>query len=117
MRLHRPTDLTWASRDGARVQLEEGERLRFEAVLPYVQTSSAWIRDGALIQARVCRLPEDPSATITVLVSLPPSYPDSEHPPQLQLLNRYLGEFGVDSGLCESLPCICSGDILLISFV
>lgn len=35
-----------------------------------------------------------------MLVSLPPTYPDSA-PPQLQLLGRYLGNFGIDAGLCE----------------
>lgn len=38
------------------------------------------------------------SVPLTLLVSLPPSYPD-ESPPQLQLLSRYLGAFGVDAPL------------------
>jgi hypothetical protein len=33
-----------------------------------------------------------------VLVSLPPTYPASS-PPQLQLLSKYIGDFGVDPGL------------------
>lgn len=36
--------------------------------------------------------------TFTILVSLPPAYPSSS-PPQLQLLSRYIGPFGVDSAL------------------
>ncbi|OSC97905.1 UPF0029-domain-containing protein [Trametes coccinea BRFM310] len=35
---------------------------------------------------------------ITVLVSLPPTYPSST-PPQLQLLSRYIGPYGVDAPL------------------
>ncbi|KAI0034088.1 ribosomal protein S5 domain 2-type protein [Vararia minispora EC-137] len=37
-----------------------------------------------------------------VLVSLPPSYP-STSPPQLQLLSRYIGSFGVDADLFGSI--------------
>ncbi|KAG7097419.1 hypothetical protein E1B28_004766 [Marasmius oreades] len=39
---------------------------------------------------------------IKVLVSLTPSYP-SNSPPQLQLLSRYIGAFGVDSNLFGSI--------------
>ncbi|KAL0580499.1 hypothetical protein V5O48_001486 [Marasmius crinis-equi] len=39
---------------------------------------------------------------IKVLVSIPPSYPSSS-PPQLQLLSRYIGAFGVDSNLFGSI--------------
>jgi hypothetical protein len=46
------------------------------------------------------RLPDNPDVEVTVLITLPPGYPESEHPPQLQLLDRYIGDFGVDSGLC-----------------
>lgn len=35
----------------------------------------------------------------TVCVSLPPDYPFSRSAPQLQLLSRYIGPFGVDSEL------------------
>ncbi|CCL98254.1 uncharacterized protein FIBRA_00248 [Fibroporia radiculosa] len=44
--------------------------------------------------------PADPDSEypLTVLVSLPPAYP-VEAPPQLQLLSRYLGPFGVDAAL------------------
>lgn len=37
--------------------------------------------------------------TISILITLPPRYPDSAHVPQLQLLNRYIGNFSVDSNL------------------
>ncbi|KAK0491501.1 ribosomal protein S5 domain 2-type protein [Armillaria novae-zelandiae] len=40
--------------------------------------------------------------SIKVLVSLPPSYP-STSTPQLQLLSRYIGAFGIDSGLFGSV--------------
>lgn len=43
-------------------------------------------------------LPSHEDIHIQILVSLPPTYPDSS-PPQLQLLSRYIGAFGVDSGL------------------
>lgn len=40
--------------------------------------------------------------SIKILVSLPPTYPQSA-PPQLQLLSRYIGPFGVDSVLFGSI--------------
>ncbi|KAI0053599.1 UPF0029-domain-containing protein [Auriscalpium vulgare] len=40
--------------------------------------------------------------SLELLVSLPASYPESS-PPQLQLLSRYIGPFGVDSGLFGSI--------------
>jgi len=40
--------------------------------------------------------------TIRILVSLPSSYPATS-PPQLQLLSKYIGPFGVDSGLFGSI--------------
>lgn len=45
------------------------------------------------------RLEENSDVTISILVTLPPLYPDSTHVPQLQLLNRYIGSFGADSNL------------------
>ncbi|KAN0097190.1 Uncharacterized protein family UPF0029 domain containing protein [Tylopilus felleus] len=47
-------------------------------------------------------LPSHEDVSIRVLVSLPPSYP-AESPPQLQLLSRYIGAFGVDSALFGSI--------------
>ncbi|KAI0705758.1 UPF0029-domain-containing protein [Cerioporus squamosus] len=38
------------------------------------------------------------SHPVTILVSLPPTYPSSA-PPQLQLLSRYIGPYGVDAPL------------------
>jgi len=49
----------------------------------------------------VCSLPYDTvdgSVTLRILVSLPPTYPSSA-PPQLQLLSKYIGNFGADSAL------------------
>lgn len=40
----------------------------------------------------------DEGYPMTILVSLPRTYPATS-PPQLQLLSRYIGPFGVDSGL------------------
>jgi len=40
--------------------------------------------------------------TFRILVSLPPSYP-ATLPPQLQLLSKYIGPFGVDAGLFGSI--------------
>jgi hypothetical protein len=40
------------------------------------------------------RLPDHDSTYVTLLVSLPPSYP-SLSPPQLQLLSKYIGAFSV----------------------
>jgi hypothetical protein len=40
--------------------------------------------------------------TIRILVSLPPSYPATS-PPQLQLLSKYIGPYGVDSSLFGSV--------------
>jgi len=47
-------------------------------------------------------LPSHEEVSIRILVSLPPSYPASS-PPQLQLLSRYIGAFGVDSSLFGSI--------------
>lgn len=52
--------------------------------------------------ATVISLPSHEDVSIRVLVSLPPSYP-AESPPQLQLLSRYIGAFGVDSALFGSI--------------
>ncbi|KAI0700615.1 UPF0029-domain-containing protein [Cytidiella melzeri] len=41
---------------------------------------------------------DDDETKCAVLVSLPPTYPATS-PPQLQLLSRYIGPFGVDSAL------------------
>ena len=43
-----------------------------------------------------------PETPITILVSLPPTYPTSA-PPQLQLLSRYIGPYGVDAALFGSV--------------
>lgn len=52
------------------------------------------------IRARSVSPSSDPDAThpLTLLASLPPSYPASI-PPQLQLLSRYIGPYGVDAAL------------------
>ncbi|KAH9939391.1 ribosomal protein S5 domain 2-type protein [Epithele typhae] len=50
--------------------------------------------DGA---PNVSQDPDQPT-TVSVLVSLPSTYP-AENPPQLQLLSRYIGPYGVDVAL------------------
>lgn len=47
-------------------------------------------------------LPPHDAIYLQVLVSLPPSYPATS-PPQLQLLSRYIGPFGVDADLFGSI--------------
>ncbi|KAF6761959.1 ribosomal protein S5 domain 2-type protein [Ephemerocybe angulata] len=46
--------------------------------------------------------PPHEDVAIKILVSLPPTYPSSTSP-QLQLLSRYIGAFGVDPGLFGSI--------------
>ena len=46
--------------------------------------------------------PPHDSISLQILVSLPPSYPATS-PPQLQLLSRYIGAFGVDADLFGSI--------------
>ena len=47
-------------------------------------------------------LPPHDAISLQVLVSLPPSYPETSSP-QLQLLSRYIGPFGVDADLFGSI--------------
>ena len=47
-------------------------------------------------------LPPHDGISLQVLVSLPSSYPATS-PPQLQLLSRYIGPFGVDADLFGSI--------------
>ncbi|KAI9574400.1 hypothetical protein HD554DRAFT_2046866 [Boletus coccyginus] len=47
-------------------------------------------------------LPSHEDVSIRILVSLPPLYP-AESPPQLQLLSRYIGAYGVDPSLFGSI--------------
>jgi hypothetical protein len=66
--------------------LEPGERIRYELSLPLFDDETE--SDNSHVKIRV-------------LVSLPPTYPNSS-PPQLQLLGRYVGQFPIDAGLCKS---------------
>ncbi|WVQ97831.1 hypothetical protein IAU59_004946 [Kwoniella sp. CBS 9459] len=68
-----------------------GERIRYEITLP------VWEEGEELDGVDKDVVPDQPP-TMRVLVSLPPTYPNSS-PPQLQLLGRYLGSFSIDSGL------------------
>ncbi|KAL7411588.1 ribosomal protein S5 domain 2-type protein [Mrakia frigida] len=82
-RLHDPTEFASSAANAqpnpeGRGPGEGSGKLRYEAVLP---------------------LPENEDVKVSVLVTIPPGYPESESPPQLQLLDRYVGDFGVDSGL------------------
>ncbi|KAF9226795.1 ribosomal protein S5 domain 2-like protein [Gyrodon lividus] len=49
-----------------------------------------------------CSLASHEDVSIRILVSIPSSYPSSS-PPQLQLLSRYIGAFGIDSPLFGSI--------------
>ncbi|OCF37559.1 impact family protein [Kwoniella heveanensis BCC8398] len=68
-----------------------GERIRYEITLP------VW-EEGEELEGVAKEAVPDQPPTMRVLVSLPPTYPNSS-PPQLQLLGRYLGSFSIDSGL------------------
>ncbi|OCF59061.1 hypothetical protein L486_03559 [Kwoniella mangroviensis CBS 10435] len=81
------TDALWDLEIG----FTPGERIRYEITLPVYEEGESL--DGI----DPSKLPEKPP-TMRILVSLPPTYPNSS-PPQLQLLGRYLGSFGIDSGL------------------
>ena len=71
--------------------LTMGERIRYEVDLP------VW-EEGDVIEGIEENVGKGPK--MRVLVSLPPTYPDTS-PPQLQLLGRYLGDYNIDAGLCE----------------
>nr|XP_019047437.1 hypothetical protein I302_04050 [Kwoniella bestiolae CBS 10118]OCF26367.1 hypothetical protein I302_04050 [Kwoniella bestiolae CBS 10118] len=81
------TDALWDHEIG----FTPGERIRYEITLPIYEEGEEL--DGI----DSSNLPEHPPS-MRILVSLPPTYPNSS-PPQLQLLGRYLGSFGIDSGL------------------
>ncbi|VDC07326.1 unnamed protein product [Peniophora sp. CBMAI 1063] len=49
-------------------------------------------------QVNLSLSPPHQDVSLRILVSLPPTYPSSS-PPQLQLLSRYIGAFGVDAEL------------------
>lgn len=80
-------------------QLEEelgyspGERIRYEVSVPI------W-EDGEVLKGVDKGSMPDKSPLMRVMVSLPPTYPNSS-PPQLQLLGRYLGNFAIDTDFCE----------------
>ncbi|KAI0304051.1 UPF0029-domain-containing protein [Russula brevipes] len=58
--------------------------------------------DTVRYQASLSLPPPHDAISLQVLVSLPPSYPATS-PPQLQLLSRYIGPFGVDADLFGSV--------------
>lgn len=70
-----------------------GERIRYEVVIPVWDEGD--VLDGMKLEDMPSEVPH-----MRVLVSLPPTYPNSA--PQLQLLGRYMGSFGIDAGLCKS---------------
>ncbi|KAG1806479.1 uncharacterized protein HD556DRAFT_1322097 [Suillus plorans] len=67
--------------------------------IPNHSSSSAL---GAIRYEISLNLPSHEDISIRILVSIPPTYPAS-NPPQLQLLSRYIGAFGVDSSLFGSI--------------
>ena len=82
------------------------DTIRYVVSLKYV--SPSFPPFSFTIDLFLCRycfrgsLPSHEEISIRILVSLPPSYP-AETPPQLQLLSRYIGAFGVDSSLFGSI--------------
>ena len=70
-----------------------GERIRYEVVIPVWDEGD--VLDGMKLEDMPSEVPH-----MRVLVSLPQTYPNSA--PQLQLLGRYMGSFGIDAGLCKS---------------
>jgi hypothetical protein len=70
-----------------------GERIRYEVSVPI------W-EEGEVLSGVSKESMPDKSPSMRVMVSLPPTYPNSS-PPQLQLLGRYLGNFAIDTDLCE----------------
>lgn len=71
------------------------ERIRYEVSVPVWEEGEVLpgVTPEAMGKAR-------PAPIMRILVSLPPSYPATS-PPQLQIMGKYLGNFGIDSGLCE----------------
>ncbi|KAG2155119.1 uncharacterized protein EDB93DRAFT_1248074 [Suillus bovinus] len=67
--------------------------------IPNHSSSSAL---GAIRYEISLNLPSHEDISIRILISIPPTYPAS-NPPQLQLLSRYIGAFGVDSSLFGSI--------------
>ncbi|WVQ84021.1 hypothetical protein IAT38_006166 [Cryptococcus sp. DSM 104549] len=69
-----------------------GERIRYEVSLPvWEEGDEPEVEEGEGVVPKKAPI-------MRILVSLPPTYPNSS-PPQLQLLGRYLGSFPIDSGL------------------
>ncbi len=73
--------------------LSTGDRIRYEVTIP------AW-EEGEMLDGVKAEVMPEKAPRMRVLVSLPPTYPNSS-PPQLQLLGRYLGSFSIDAGLCR----------------
>lgn len=73
-----------------------GERIRYEVSIPL------WDEGEVLPGLEADSMLKEEAPLMRVLVSLHPTYPNTA-PPQLQLLGRYLGNFGIDAGLCELL--------------
>ena len=87
-----------------------GDRIRYEVSIPLWEEGE--MLPGLEGKDKINKMPTGPAPIMRVLVSLPPTYPD-RMAPQLQLLGRYLGDFGIDAGLCKSsdhthLPSYCT---------
>jgi len=68
----------------------------------FISRSESITSDVVRYQISLSLLPPHDAISLQVLVSLPPSYPTTS-PPQLQLLSRYIGAFGVDADLFGSI--------------
>ncbi|KAG6861968.1 hypothetical protein C0995_009152 [Termitomyces sp. Mi166 len=66
------------------------------------KTNTEWTDDTIRYEVELSLLSPHEDVSVRILVSLPETYPVSS-PPQLQLLSRYVGAFGADSGLFGSI--------------
>nr|ODN96595.1 impact family protein [Cryptococcus depauperatus CBS 7855] len=73
------------------IDFSPGERIRYEMRLPI------WEEGETLEGVKIDVLPTT-APIMRILVNLPPTYPHN-NPPQLQLMNKYLGNFAIDSQL------------------
>ena len=68
----------------------------------HLGTYISFLRHHLFLPCSSPSLPAHEDVSIRILVSAPSSYP-TESPPQLQLLSRYVGAFGVDPSLFGSI--------------
>ncbi|KZW04178.1 UPF0029-domain-containing protein [Exidia glandulosa HHB12029] len=72
-----------------------------DAIRPYTSEGAQQSANTRYVVQTTLSPPHD-EVRVRILVSLPPDYPASS-PPQLQLLSRYIGSFGVSTDLFSSV--------------